>query len=194
MRRFFSIRLSIFLRQSRWGFALLALWFTVGTIAFHYWDHLPLSEAVLSAVYLGVHAGPLWELYSMQSVPCSPYCRRSSHGKSYSEARSASGPTLFACGIGLLRYSRRCCSPKIMAHSCTPHIDPGSCGTLLSAEVEPHCRNDLPPDQSGFLRPFLLFSVGLRIGRVWQSLLRLSDSDLYPGAGFSICMVCPSVG
>jgi hypothetical protein len=64
MRRFFWIRLSIFLRQSRWGFALLATWFTLGTIAFHYWDHLPPAEAVLSAVYLRVHAGPLWELYS----------------------------------------------------------------------------------------------------------------------------------
>jgi hypothetical protein len=64
MRRFFWIRLSIFLRQSRWGFALLALWFTLGTTAFHYWDHLPFSEALLSAVYLRVHSGPLWELYS----------------------------------------------------------------------------------------------------------------------------------
>jgi hypothetical protein len=34
MRRFFWIRLTLFLRQSRWGFGLLFLWFALGTLAF----------------------------------------------------------------------------------------------------------------------------------------------------------------
>ena len=64
MRRFFWIRLTLFMRQSRWGFALLALWFALGTFAFHHWDHLPLREAFLCAVYFRFHPGPLEELYS----------------------------------------------------------------------------------------------------------------------------------
>ena len=64
MRRFFWIRLALFLRQSRWGFALLALWFALGTIAFRHWDHLPLRDAFLSAVYFQFHSGRLMELYS----------------------------------------------------------------------------------------------------------------------------------
>src|SRR5262249_52894027 len=64
MRRFFWIRLTLFLRQSRWGFALLALWFALGTIAFRQWGHLPLRDAFLCAVYLRVHPGQLSELYS----------------------------------------------------------------------------------------------------------------------------------
>jgi hypothetical protein len=64
MRRFFWIRLRIFLRQSRWGFALLGLWFAIGTIAFYHFEKLPLSAALLSAVYLRVHPGPLWDLYA----------------------------------------------------------------------------------------------------------------------------------
>ncbi|MGB4784304.1 MAG: NAD(P)-binding protein [Candidatus Acidiferrum sp.] len=64
MRRFFWIRLSIFLRQSRWGFALLALWFALGTIAFYYSEHLPLREAFLNAIYFRVRPGSLWTLYS----------------------------------------------------------------------------------------------------------------------------------
>lgn len=64
MRRFFWIRISIFLRQSRWGFALLALWFALGTIAFYAFENLPFSKAFLSAVYLRVQPGSLWELYS----------------------------------------------------------------------------------------------------------------------------------
>jgi voltage-gated potassium channel len=64
MRRFFWIRLEIFLRQSRWGFALLALWFALGTVAFSHFANLPLREALLSAFYLRVHPGQLWELYS----------------------------------------------------------------------------------------------------------------------------------
>ena len=64
MRRFFWIRLTLFLRQSRWGFGLLFLWFALGTVAFWHWDHLPLREALLCALYFRVHPGPLSELYS----------------------------------------------------------------------------------------------------------------------------------
>jgi hypothetical protein len=42
MRRFFWIRLILFLRQSRWGFALLAAWFALGTFLFYRIDGLPL--------------------------------------------------------------------------------------------------------------------------------------------------------
>jgi len=64
MRRFVWIRIALFLRQSRWGLALLALWFAMGTILFHHFEHLPLSEAFLNAVYLRVQPGSLWILYS----------------------------------------------------------------------------------------------------------------------------------
>jgi hypothetical protein len=64
MRRFFWIRLAIFLRQSRWGLALLAAWFALGAFLFHHIDHLPLREALLSAIYFRVHSGQLWELYA----------------------------------------------------------------------------------------------------------------------------------
>ena len=64
MRPFFWIRLSIFLRQSRWGFALIALWFFLGAFAFYHFDRLSFSEAILSALYLRVHRGSLWDLYS----------------------------------------------------------------------------------------------------------------------------------
>jgi len=60
MRRFFWIRLSIFLRQSRWGFALLALWVALGTIIFYYFKHLSLADAFLTAVYFRVQSGSLW--------------------------------------------------------------------------------------------------------------------------------------
>ena len=63
-RRFFWIRFALFLRQSRWGFALLALWFALGMLAFRHWDHLPLREAFLCAIYFRFHPGPLTELYS----------------------------------------------------------------------------------------------------------------------------------
>src|SRR5260370_41995255 len=64
MRRFFWIRIALFLRQSRWGFALLALWFALGTILFYRVEHLSLSQAFLNAVYLRVQPGSLWILYS----------------------------------------------------------------------------------------------------------------------------------
>lgn len=64
MRRFFWIRIAIFLRQCRWGLALLALWFALGTIIFYRIAHLPLAEAFLNAVYLRVQPGSLWVLYA----------------------------------------------------------------------------------------------------------------------------------
>ncbi len=64
MRRFVWIRIALFLRQSRWGLALLAVWFGMGTILFHHFEHLPLSEAFLNALYLRVQPGSLWILYS----------------------------------------------------------------------------------------------------------------------------------
>ena len=64
MRRFVWIRIALFLRQSRWGLRLLALWFTMGTILFYRFEHLSLSEAFLNAVYLRVQPGSLWVLYS----------------------------------------------------------------------------------------------------------------------------------
>lgn len=64
MRRFFWIRLRMFLRQCRWGIAVMALWFAFGTFAFYRWEKLPLTEALRNAFYLGYHSGSLWELYS----------------------------------------------------------------------------------------------------------------------------------
>lgn len=64
MRRFFWIRISIFLRQSRWGFALLALWFALGTVIFYRVEQLSLRDALLNALYLRVRPGSLWVLYS----------------------------------------------------------------------------------------------------------------------------------
>ena len=64
MRRFFWIRLTLFLRQSRWGIILLALWFALGTLAFALWEHLPMSEALLCAFYLRYRGGQLAVLYS----------------------------------------------------------------------------------------------------------------------------------
>ena len=64
MRRFFWIRFLIFLRQSRWGFALIALWFALGTLAFHFWDHLPLRDSFLNATYFRYRPDSFWALYS----------------------------------------------------------------------------------------------------------------------------------
>jgi hypothetical protein len=64
MRRFFWIRLTLFLRQSRWGIILLALWFASGTLAFALRERLPLSEALLCAFYLRYRGGQLAVLYS----------------------------------------------------------------------------------------------------------------------------------
>lgn len=64
MRRFFWIRLILFLRQSRWGFALIALWFALGTFAFRFRQHLPLEESFLNAIYLRSRPDSFWVLYS----------------------------------------------------------------------------------------------------------------------------------
>jgi hypothetical protein len=64
MHRFFWIRLLIFLRQSRWGFVLITLWFALGTTAFHLWEHLPLSESFLDAIYFRSRPDSFWVLYS----------------------------------------------------------------------------------------------------------------------------------
>jgi len=64
MQRFPWIRIRIFVRQSRWGFVLLGLWFFMGTLAFHYIEKLRPADAFLSAVYLRVYPSPLWELYT----------------------------------------------------------------------------------------------------------------------------------
>ncbi len=64
MRRFSWIRVTLFLRQSRWGFVLIVLWFALGTFAFYHWAHVPLKEAFLNAIYFREHRGSLWDLYS----------------------------------------------------------------------------------------------------------------------------------
>src|SRR5580692_11971027 len=64
MRRFFWIRLILFLRQSRWGFVLIGLWFVLGTTAFHFWKHLPFSESFLNAIYFRSSPASFWVLYS----------------------------------------------------------------------------------------------------------------------------------
>jgi len=64
MRRFFWIRLLIFLRQSRWGFVLIALWFALGTIAFRFWEHLPFGESFLEAIYVRSRPDSFWTLYA----------------------------------------------------------------------------------------------------------------------------------
>jgi len=64
MRPYFRIRLRIFLRQCRWGFALIFLWFTLGTFGFYHWEHLPLNEAFLTAIYFREHRNIFWDLYS----------------------------------------------------------------------------------------------------------------------------------
>jgi TrkA family protein len=64
MRRFFWIRIALFLRQSRWGLALLALWFAMGTILFNRVGHLSLPDAFLNATYFRVQSGSLWVIYS----------------------------------------------------------------------------------------------------------------------------------
>jgi hypothetical protein len=64
MRRFFWIRLILFLRQSRWGFVLIGLWFALGTVAFHFWEHLPVGESFLNAIYFRSSSASFWVLYS----------------------------------------------------------------------------------------------------------------------------------
>jgi hypothetical protein len=70
MRRFSWIRVTLFLRQSRWGFVLIVLWFALGTFAFYHWAHVPLKEAFLNAIYFREHRGSLWDLYSSWANAC----------------------------------------------------------------------------------------------------------------------------
>jgi len=46
------------------AFALLAIWFALGTIAFYYFKQLSLTDAFLTAVYFRVQPGSLWVLYA----------------------------------------------------------------------------------------------------------------------------------
>ena len=64
MRPYLLIRLRIFFRQCRWGFAIMALWFAFGTFGFHYGEHLPLGDAFLNAIYLRERRSVFWDLYS----------------------------------------------------------------------------------------------------------------------------------
>lgn len=64
MRRYLWIRARIFLRQSRWGFVVMAAWFAFGTILFWQKARLPLGEAFLNALYLARTENGLWDVYS----------------------------------------------------------------------------------------------------------------------------------
>ncbi len=64
MRRFFWIRLRMFLRRCAGGGIVMAGWFAFGTAAFHILDGLPLPRALAVALYVGYTPSPLWELYS----------------------------------------------------------------------------------------------------------------------------------
>jgi hypothetical protein len=64
MKRYFWIRLKIFWRQARWGFALIAAWFLLGVLLFRYAEGLPFRDALWSAVYLEKSPGAIWDLYS----------------------------------------------------------------------------------------------------------------------------------
>jgi hypothetical protein len=59
-----SLRLRLFWRHSRWSFFLTLGWFALGTIGFHRFEHLPLGEAFVNALYLGRDRGWFWDLYS----------------------------------------------------------------------------------------------------------------------------------
>ena len=64
MRRFFWIRLRMFLRRCAGGGIVMAAWFAFGTAAFHVLDGLPLPRALAVALYVAHTPSPLWELYS----------------------------------------------------------------------------------------------------------------------------------
>jgi hypothetical protein len=64
VKRHFWIRAKLFLRRARWGFAVIAAWFLLGTLVFRYAGGLGLEDAILNAVYLKKSAGEIWELYS----------------------------------------------------------------------------------------------------------------------------------
>jgi hypothetical protein len=54
----------IFLRQARWGFALIAAWFLLGALLFRFVERLSYLDTLWNAVYLEKSPGALWELYS----------------------------------------------------------------------------------------------------------------------------------
>lgn len=64
MKRHFWIRAKLFLRQARWGFAVIGAWFLLGTLIFRYAGGLRFQDAILNAVYLKKSAGEIWELHS----------------------------------------------------------------------------------------------------------------------------------
>ena len=64
MKGYTRIRMRLFLRQARWGFALIGAWFLLGALLFHYRGGLPVWDAIINAVYLRKISGDLWELYS----------------------------------------------------------------------------------------------------------------------------------
>ena len=65
MKRRFWIRTRLFLRQARWGFAVIGAWFLLGTLIFRHPGGLSYREAILNAIYVKKSAaGEVWELYS----------------------------------------------------------------------------------------------------------------------------------
>lgn len=64
MKRYFWIRVRLFLRQARWGFAVIGAWFLLGMLIFRYAGGLSYRHAILNAIYLERSDGAIWELYS----------------------------------------------------------------------------------------------------------------------------------
>jgi hypothetical protein len=64
MKRHLWIRAKLFLRQARWGFAVIGTWFLLGTLIFRYAGGLRFQDAILKAVYPKKNDGEIWELYS----------------------------------------------------------------------------------------------------------------------------------
>lgn len=64
MERYFWIRARLFLRQARWGFAVIGTWFLLGTLIFRYVGGLHFQDAILNAIYLEKSAGEICDLYS----------------------------------------------------------------------------------------------------------------------------------
>lgn len=64
MERYFWIRARLFLRQARWGFAVIGTWFLLGTLIFRYAGGFDFQDAVLNAIYLEKSDGEISDLYS----------------------------------------------------------------------------------------------------------------------------------
>ena len=64
MKRHFWIRVRLFLRRARWGFAVIAAWFLLGMLVFRHAGGLSYPDAFLNAVYLKKSDGAIWDLYS----------------------------------------------------------------------------------------------------------------------------------